>query len=57
MSWMQAHPHELKFVLGFFHSPCWHGRCAAGSGETLRFLPRLLARGQASGELMRAPPS
>lgn len=31
MAWMQAHPHELKFVLGFFHSPCWLARCAARS--------------------------
>ena len=36
MGWMLAHPNELKFVLGFFHSP-------------------LLAKGQASGELMQAP--
>ena len=56
MSWMQAHPHELKFVLGFFHSPLLARSLRSQIlGETLRFLPRLLSQGQASGELMQAP--
>ncbi|WP_421247747.1 TetR/AcrR family transcriptional regulator [Aeromonas jandaei] len=56
MSWMLAHPNELKFVLGFFHSPLL-ARPARSQilNDTLRFLPALLVKGQASGELMQAP--
>ena len=57
MAWMQAHPHELKFVLGFFHSPLLARSLRSQIlGETLPFLPHLLAQGQASGELMQGPP-
>lgn len=58
MQWMLAHPNELKFVLGFFHSPLLarHLRSQILS-DTLRFLPRLLSQGQASGALMQAPPA
>ncbi len=31
MGWMQAHPRELRFVLGFFHSPLLAAPCAARS--------------------------
>lgn len=56
MRWMLAHPNELKFVLGFFHSPLL-ARPARSQilNDALRFLPALLAKGQASGELMQAP--
>ncbi|WP_421144846.1 TetR/AcrR family transcriptional regulator [Aeromonas dhakensis] len=58
MAWMQAHPHELKFVLGFFHSPLLARPLRSQIlSDTLRFLPRLLAQGQASGDLMQAPPA
>lgn len=58
MGWMQAHPRELRFVLGFFHSPLLARPLRSQIlAETLHFLPSLLARGQASGELMSAPPA
>lgn len=58
MAWMLAHPHELKFVLGFFHSPLLARALRSQIlSDTLRFLPQLLSRGQASGELMQAPAS
>jgi hypothetical protein len=51
---MQAHPRELRFVLGFFHSPLLARPLRSQIlAETLHFLPSLLARGQASGELWR----
>ncbi|WP_421188124.1 TetR/AcrR family transcriptional regulator [Aeromonas sanarellii] len=57
MTWMQAHPRELRFVLGFFHSPLLARPLRSQIlGETLPFLPRLLALGQACGELTPAPP-
>ena len=57
MAWMQAHPRELRFVLGFFHSPLLARPLRSQIlGETLPFLPRLLALGQACGELTPAPP-
>ncbi|WP_421240599.1 TetR/AcrR family transcriptional regulator [Aeromonas enteropelogenes] len=56
MAWMLAHPHELKFVLGFFHSPMLARETRSKVlSDALRFLPALLAQGQASGELMQAP--
>ncbi|WP_310596981.1 TetR/AcrR family transcriptional regulator [Aeromonas aquatica] len=56
MGWMQAHPHELKFVLGFFHSPLLARPLRSQIlRDSLRFLPVLLVQGQASGELMPAP--
>ncbi|HEH9409790.1 MULTISPECIES: TetR/AcrR family transcriptional regulator [Aeromonas] len=58
MQWMQAHPNELKFVLGFFHSPLLARSLRSQIlSETLRFLPQLLTQGQASGALMQAPPA
>ena len=57
MAWMQAHPHELKFVLGFFHSPAGSPAAQPDPERHPAFLPRLLAQGQASGELMQAPPA
>ncbi|MFM4727322.1 TetR/AcrR family transcriptional regulator [Aeromonas caviae] len=58
MGWMQAHPRELRFVLGFFHSPLLARPLRSQIlAETLHFLPSLLARGQASRELMSAPPA
>ncbi|WP_421220510.1 TetR/AcrR family transcriptional regulator [Aeromonas enteropelogenes] len=56
MAWMLAHPNELKFVLGFFHSPMLARETRSKVlNDALRFLPALLAQGQASGELMQAP--
>ncbi len=56
MSWMQAHPQELKFVLGFFHSPLLPRPLRAQIlSDTLHFLPRLLQQGQASGALRPLP--
>lgn len=56
MGWMQENPNELRFVLGFFHSPLLARSLRSQIlRDTLRFLPLLLAQGQASGELMRAP--
>lgn len=58
MQWMLAHPNELKFVLGFFHSPLLARPLRSQIlSDTLHFLPRLLAQGQASGALMQAPPA
>ncbi|WP_354688299.1 TetR/AcrR family transcriptional regulator [Aeromonas sp. 19NY04SH05-1] len=56
MAWMLVHPNELKFVLGFFHSPMLARETRSKVlNDALRFLPALLAQGQASGELMQAP--
>lgn len=58
MCWMQANPNELRFVLGFFHSPLLARPLRSQIlGETLHFLPRLLALGQAGGELRPLPPA
>lgn len=58
MGWMQANPNELRFVLGFFHSPLLARPLRSQIlGETLHFLPRLLALGQAGGELRPLPPA
>lgn len=58
MGWMQANPNELRFVLGFFHSPLLARPLRSQIlGETLHFLPRLLAQGQAGGELRPLPPA
>ncbi|MBV7414373.1 TetR/AcrR family transcriptional regulator [Aeromonas sp. sif2433] len=58
MDWMQAHPHELKFVLGFFHSPLLARPLRSQIlRDTLGFLPQLLSQGLASGELRQAPPA
>ncbi|MGY3942711.1 TetR/AcrR family transcriptional regulator [Aeromonas tecta] len=57
MVWMLAHPHELKFVLDFFHSPLLARPLRSQIlNDTLRFLPQLLAQGQASGALQQVPP-
>lgn len=58
MDWMQAHPHELKFVQGFFHSPLLARPLRSQIlRDTLGFLPQLLSQGLASGELRQAPPA
>lgn len=58
MDWMLAHPLELKFVLGFFHSPLLARQLRSQIlSETLPFLPRLLSQGRVSGALTPAPPA
>lgn len=57
MVWMIEHPYELKFVLDFFHSPLLARPLRSQIlSDTLRFLPQLLAQGQASGALHPVPP-
>lgn len=56
LDWLLAHPRELRFLLGFFHSPALPLALRTRIiGETLPFLPRLLDEGVRQGCLTDCP--
>lgn len=57
LEWLLAHPRELRFLLGFFHSPDLLPRVRSRIiGETLPFLPALIEAGQQARMLHPCPP-
>ncbi|MEW7864876.1 TetR/AcrR family transcriptional regulator [Aeromonas diversa] len=56
MNWLLAHPRELRFLLGFFHSAALPLALRSRIiNETLTFLPVLLAEGMRQGVVRPCP--